>query len=141
MHDALGDALVVEMENLLAENEVFEQRGSTRASFQRILIVANPDALVGRQARVGCLLALRGLLMRLPTFADPRVSVARLCHLCSSPAPQTQRDDRAAGRGDSGTPSQRICMCLGVEGMRRRMERSNARGFIFLDPTHSHWSP
>ena len=35
MHDALGDALVVEVEDLLAQDEVFEQRRAARAGLER----------------------------------------------------------------------------------------------------------
>ena len=53
MHDALGDALVVEMGDLLAEDEVFEQRRPARAAFQRVLVVGDRRALVRRQNDVG----------------------------------------------------------------------------------------
>jgi hypothetical protein len=35
MHDPLGDALVVEVEDLLAEMEVFEQRRAAGADLER----------------------------------------------------------------------------------------------------------
>jgi hypothetical protein len=37
--DALGDALVVEVEDLLAQDEVFEQRRAALAGLQRVLVV------------------------------------------------------------------------------------------------------
>ena len=47
MHDALGDAFVVEMEDLLAENEILEQRRATGTQAQAVLVVRNPRAVVG----------------------------------------------------------------------------------------------
>ena len=49
VHHALGNALVVEVEDLLAEMEVLERRRSTRADLQRVLIVGDRPALGGRQ--------------------------------------------------------------------------------------------
>ncbi len=49
VHDALGDALVVEVGQLLAHDEVFEQRGSPFACPQRVLVISNLDALVRAQ--------------------------------------------------------------------------------------------
>ena len=51
MDDALGDALVVEMDDLLAEDEVLQQDRAARAGLQRVLVVGDRDALVGRQQR------------------------------------------------------------------------------------------
>src|ERR1700730_5388531 len=50
VHDALGDALVVEVRNFFAQYEIFKQRGSPRAGLERILIIRNRRALVRRQA-------------------------------------------------------------------------------------------
>ena len=52
MHDALGDALVIEVGDLLAEDEVFEQRRTARRGAQRILVVREGHALVGRERGV-----------------------------------------------------------------------------------------
>ena len=49
MDDALGDALVVEVRDLLAEDEVLEQRRPAQARLQRVLVVGDRHALVGRQ--------------------------------------------------------------------------------------------
>ena len=49
VHHALGNALVVEVEDFLAEMKVLEGRRSTRADLQRILIVRNRAALSGRE--------------------------------------------------------------------------------------------
>ena len=61
MHDALGDALVIEMRDLLAQDEVFEQRRPARAAFQRVLIVGDRHALVGGQQDAGAAGGLMGL--------------------------------------------------------------------------------
>ncbi len=50
--DAFRDAFVIEVRDLLAENEVFEQRRSARICFQRVLVVRDRRALIGRQGRV-----------------------------------------------------------------------------------------
>ena len=47
--DALGDALVVEVEDLLAEVEVLEQRRAALADAQRVLVVGDRHALLGGQ--------------------------------------------------------------------------------------------
>ena len=49
MDDALGNALVIEMRDLLAHQDVFEQRRAAHVRLQRILVVADGHALVGRQ--------------------------------------------------------------------------------------------
>ena len=49
MHDALGDALVVEVRDLLAQDEVLEQRRAAQPGLQRVLVVGDRHALVGRQ--------------------------------------------------------------------------------------------
>ena len=48
MNDALRNSLVIEMSDLLAEGEILE-RGTALPRFQRILIVRNDDALIGRE--------------------------------------------------------------------------------------------
>ena len=49
--DPLGDALVVEVEDLLAEVEVFQERRAARADPERVLVVGDGDALLGGQDR------------------------------------------------------------------------------------------
>jgi hypothetical protein len=49
MHDALRNAFVVEMKDLLAEVEILQQRWSTRSDFQGVLIVGNRPTLSCRQ--------------------------------------------------------------------------------------------
>ena len=51
MHDALGDPLVIEMRDLFAEDEVLEERRAAQPRFERVLVVGDRHALVGRQAR------------------------------------------------------------------------------------------
>ena len=50
--NTLGNALVIEMHDLLAQHEVFQQGGATQRGFQGILVVGDHDALVGGQRRV-----------------------------------------------------------------------------------------
>jgi hypothetical protein len=74
VHDALGDALVVEVEDLLTEVEVLEQRRTPLAGAQRVLVVGDRNPLSGGQD--GVLLARD--LMRVPALAalDDLVAVA-----------------------------------------------------------------
>ena len=53
VHDALGNALVVEVRDLLAKDEVLEQRRPAQASLERVLVVGDRHALIGRQRAVG----------------------------------------------------------------------------------------
>jgi hypothetical protein len=66
MYDALGDALMVEVEDLLTEVEVFENGRSPRADLQGILVVRHRSALRGGQHRDVAL----GNLMQLAAFAS-----------------------------------------------------------------------
>jgi hypothetical protein len=50
VHDALGNPLVIEVRDFLAEDEILEQRRPTQAGFQRALIVADRHTLVGGES-------------------------------------------------------------------------------------------
>ncbi len=76
MDDPLGDPLMVEMLDLLAQDEVFQQRGSTRARLQGILVIAERNPEVGGQA----LLRIGGGLVKLtpiPGLSRDRLSLRR----------------------------------------------------------------
>ncbi len=74
MDDALGDAFVVEVEDLFAQDEIFQQGRSTRAGFQAILVIRYADALVGRQIAFGYMRSIgRHVLMRFPAIAGAGV--------------------------------------------------------------------
>ena len=49
MHDALGNALVVKVCQLLAQDEVFQEHGPTHPELQRILVIGNRHTLVGSE--------------------------------------------------------------------------------------------
>ena len=66
VHHALGNALVIEVEDLLAEVEILEQRRAALADLQGVLIVGDRNALLRRQPDPT---VLHGL-MRLATLAD-----------------------------------------------------------------------
>src|SRR5690554_4857885 len=53
MHDALGDALMVEVGDLLAKNEVLEQRRSAAPRLQRGLVIGDQHTLIGGQWPLG----------------------------------------------------------------------------------------
>ena len=85
MDDTFGDALMVEMEDLFAQHEIFEQRRAACAGLQAVLIVGNADALIGRQV---CLLAgvtmfaalMMHLLMGFPALAFCGVETGLVVH-------------------------------------------------------------
>ena len=88
MYDALRNALVIEVRDLFAQDEVFEQRRTAQARLERILVVRNGHALIGRERAtagvdanaieraVGGLKLICGL--PLPTFGEAFVSVSVL---------------------------------------------------------------
>ena len=49
VNDALWNSLVIEMGDLLPEGEIFQERRTAAPGFQRILVVRNDDALIGRE--------------------------------------------------------------------------------------------
>ena len=49
MHDALGNAFMVKVGELLAQHKVFKQHRAAHAKFERILVVGNRHALIGRE--------------------------------------------------------------------------------------------
>ena len=49
MDHALRDALVVEMRDLLAQDEILQQRRSAHAGLERVVVVGDVDPLVGRE--------------------------------------------------------------------------------------------
>ena len=53
MDDALGDPLMVEVSDLLAHDEVFEQRRPTHAGLEGVLVVGNLHTLIGAQGLAG----------------------------------------------------------------------------------------
>jgi hypothetical protein len=52
MHDAFGNALMIEMGDLLAKNEIFQQGGTAWRGAQRILVIRNRYPLVGGEGRM-----------------------------------------------------------------------------------------
>ena len=74
MHDALGNALMVEVEDLFPKVEVFERGRPAPADAKRILVIGNRHALLCRQDRD---IAARDL-MRLAAFASEDRGVAEL---------------------------------------------------------------
>ena len=74
--DPLGDAFVVEMEDLLPEVEVLQERGAAGAGLERVLVVGDRDALLGGQHRhlaAGRLVGLAALAHRHPGPGATRV--------------------------------------------------------------------
>src|SRR5690606_31024171 len=71
MHDALGNALVVEVHDLFAEDEVLQQGRTARALPERILVVGDRHALVGGQPRA----LAAGLLLVFAAAAAWRVGL------------------------------------------------------------------
>jgi hypothetical protein len=46
VNHSLGDALVIEMKDLVAKDEVLEQRRAARASLQRVLVIGDRRTLL-----------------------------------------------------------------------------------------------
>ena len=67
VNDALRDSLVIEMGDLLPEREIFQKRRAPVPGFQRILIVRDDDALIGRE---GSLSRVSGLMRRASRSGD-----------------------------------------------------------------------
>jgi hypothetical protein len=60
MNNALRDALVIEMGDFLAQDEVFKQGWASQTGLERVLIIRNADALISRE-RLTCVVdTLRG---------------------------------------------------------------------------------
>ena len=78
MDDALGNALVIEVEDLLAKMEIFQQRRAAAPDPERVLVVGDRNALLRGQHRR---IAARRL-MRLAAFPHSNASV----RLAESPA-------------------------------------------------------
>src|SRR5674476_364898 len=52
VHDTLGNALVIEMGDFLAQDEILQQRRAARVRPERVLIVRDREALVGSERGV-----------------------------------------------------------------------------------------
>ena len=50
MNDPLRNSLVIEMGYLFPESEIFQERRTALPGFQRILVVSDDDALIGRES-------------------------------------------------------------------------------------------
>ena len=77
MNDPLGNSFMVEVGDLLAKDEVFEERAAALACLERVLIVVDPETLICRQVLSFRILAERVQVMHL------RVPVSRLAGLLS----------------------------------------------------------
>ena len=47
VNDAFRDAFMVKMGDLFPQDEVFEQRGTTKTRLQAVLIITDGNALIG----------------------------------------------------------------------------------------------
>jgi hypothetical protein len=113
VHDALGDALVVEVRDLLAENEILQQRRPAQARFQGVLIVRDRYAEVRRQTlirRIDADTIQRGDGL---VHADRRTAAARFL--------------RAIGFGDRARADDRV----GRLEVDARFGRDGRRGIVF----------
>ena len=106
MHHALGNPLVIEVGDLLAEDEVLEQRRPALAGLQRVLIVVDPEPLVRRE-----MLAVRAhakLLERLLLRARAR-SLGRSRVLLGFTLRHLSASFRVRNLGRPMLPIQRLC--------------------------------
>ena len=73
VHDALGNAFVVKVRDLLAQDEIFQQRGPRGRGAQRVLVVCHRNALLRGQHRVfatGLLLQLTGVAAKVSDWVE-----------------------------------------------------------------------
>src|SRR5665647_3079775 len=52
VNDTLGNALVIEMRDFVAKDEILKKRGAARIGLERVLIIGKRDALVRGEGRV-----------------------------------------------------------------------------------------
>ena len=67
VNDPLRNSLVIEMGDLLPEGEIFQERRTSVPGFQRILIVRDDDALIGRERSLS---RVSGLMRRASRSSD-----------------------------------------------------------------------
>ena len=86
---------MIEMRDLLPESEIFQERGASLPGFQRVLIVRDDDALIGRKPSLGGLSGLMGGASRSGDKVFLRIAkplkafrLACFCHLKRAPADQ-----------------------------------------------------
>ena len=121
MDDALGDALVIEVRDLFAQDEIFEQRRAARAGLQRVLVVGDRDALVGRQHRVLLVGGLVGLAA-VPDVGDIAGFACALGHVWSSDG--NCRREEPSGRARSTRPTFHTCNAPSVGARSQKTERT-----------------
>src|SRR5450759_5051995 len=82
VHDTFRNSLVVKVEYFFPQDKIFEQGRAARARAQRILVIRDANALIGREMgiffRVGPLLG--DLLVGLAARADHRLKIFVFCH-------------------------------------------------------------
>src|ERR1700729_4663997 len=78
MHDALRNTFVIEVGDLLAEDEVLQQRRPARRGAQRVLVVRQRQALVGGERRMLAAAALVQLVTLAATVAGLGIGAFRL---------------------------------------------------------------
>ena len=86
MDDSLGNALMIEMEDLLAEDKILEQDRPAVARFQAVLIVRYAEAMIGGEIglRIAVRAVLGDLLMRFAAVALRRLKIRSHVHLPKS---------------------------------------------------------
>ena len=81
VHNPFRNSLVIEVEDLFSQDEIFEQGRAPSASFERILVVADADALICGQSGLGGFFRFRGVLMRFTAVSDGRFESRGFCHV------------------------------------------------------------
>jgi hypothetical protein len=83
MNDALGNSFMVEVGDLLAKDEVFEERAASLTRLERVLVVVDPETLICRQVLALRVLAKGGqvLHLRVPvSLLAALIPLLTLCH-------------------------------------------------------------
>jgi hypothetical protein len=133
MHDALGNPLVIEVRDLLAQDEVLQQRRPAQSGLERVLVVADGHALVGGQhlaTGVGARVVERASAGRFPLDRRAAGLVRRVdfteraggCRL-------GQGLDRLPGRRSDGVVAPEFLALDGVV-RHRRGKRLNGSGLV-----------
>src|ERR1022692_1217440 len=82
VHDTFRNSLVVKVEYFFPQDKIFKQGRAARAGAQRVLVIGDANALIGRQVRVWFRVRslFRDLLVGLAALTGRRLKVFVFCH-------------------------------------------------------------
>src|SRR5664279_5845344 len=138
VHDPFRNPLVVKMEYFFAQDEIFEQGRAARAGAQRVLVIGDANALIGRQVRVWFRVRsiFRDMLVGLAALTGRRLKVFVFCHAALLLKLSLEK---MSGWLDSlasvNTIAMRVVSAATTNGPRsfRKLSTSNSAAFCSLD--------